>query len=116
MVPEKAIMSPFEISCDEIAQEENAEVRRILIERLGGNLFLERANAKQIDVDMHEHNGMRALFRTEIREPQAWLVCACPSTARVYYMEVPPDTASCEAADRYLRGPALEKARIVGAT
>jgi hypothetical protein len=116
LIPAKAINEPETITTDDIAGEDNAEVRRILIERLGAGKFLERANAKQLDVDVSKFNGTRALFRTDIRTPQGWLVCACPSTGRVYFMECDPNTKTCEEADKYLRGPALESAKLVGAT
>jgi len=116
LVGARAILRPHELTVEEVAAEYNAETRRVLIERMGAGRFLELARAEQVDVDSHRHNGMRALFRTEIREPQGWLVCACPSTGRTYFMEVAPDMKSCEEAAKYLDGPALEGVRLVGAT
>lgn len=57
-------------------------------------------------------NGHRALLRTE---GCCILVCGDPSTGRVYYMEVPPKTKTCQEADQYLnRG--LDQKRQVGRT
>jgi len=72
------------------------------------------ADAKIVDTDVHDHNGMRALMRTR---HGLYLTCACASTGRVYQMEVDPKCATCEEADTYLRGPALQEGtRQVGAT
>jgi hypothetical protein len=70
-------------------------------------------NAQVVDVDTHVHNGLRSLMRTN---HGLYLVCACPSTGRVYHMEVDPQCQTCEGADTYLRGPALITTRLIGAS
>ena len=78
---------------------------------MGTTRYLESVNAECIDTDAHKYNGTRALMRTR---HGTYLVCACPSTARVYHMEVPPGTKTCEKADEYLRGDVT--GRMVGAS
>lgn len=94
-------------------QEQNAEVRRIMIERVGTGKYLEMCNAMPVDIDTHNHNGTRALMSTDTGR---YLVCACPSTGRVYHMEVPPEVITCQQADEYLCGPVMSGGRIIGAT
>lgn len=138
VVPEKAVLAPETITAQEVSAEANAEVRRILLERMGPGKYLAEANATVLDVDLHEHNGTRALMLTHVRAldrnavqfiegrgesrpmtllgEQCWLVCACPSTGRVYHMEVPPGTNTCAEADAYLMSMEGRRVRLIGAT
>ncbi len=106
-VPEAVVMTPDKLVAKEVMTEDNAEIRRIMIERMGPGKFLDDVGAKIIDVDNHHQNGMRSLMRAGAGDGEdevAFLVCACPSTGRVYYMQVPPDSETCEAADTWLSG------------
>jgi hypothetical protein len=106
-VTEQIVMSPETITPEQAMTEENAEIRRIMIERMGTDRFLDGIGAKSVDMDDHEHNGLRSLMKAgEGDSAVAILVCSCPSTGRVYYMQVPAETKTCEAADVWLSGDA----------
>lgn len=111
-VNETIVMSPASQRLDEINNEPNAEVKRIRIERYGWERYLQAMKATVI-----EH------VRDEIRQTDESLmacgdmrvlVCACPSTARVYSLEVPATCNSVEQAQNYLSGGRAR--RIIGAT
>lgn len=111
-VTETIVMSPALQRLDEINNEPNTEVKRIRIERYGWGRYLQASKATVI-----EH------VRDEIRQTDESLmacgdmrvlVCACPSTARVYSLEVPATCNSVEQAQNYLSGGRAR--RIIGAT
>ena len=87
-------------------------MKRIRIERFGWSEYLRATKAKVIE---HVHNEVsqtdESLMECEIGRV---LVCACPSTARVYPLEVPPDCPSVEQAHNFLSGGRAR--RIIGAT
>jgi hypothetical protein len=56
VVPEKVIMHPEDITAEELLAEENAEVRRVMIERMGFERFCSRAKMKVIHTDRLESN------------------------------------------------------------
>lgn len=113
-VPQQVIETPDTMTIEQVDGEQNAEVRRVMIERMGMRKYMTLADAKIVDTDVHDHNGMRALMRTR---HGTYLTCACASTGRVYQMEVDGKCNTCEEADKYLRGPALQEGtRQVGAT
>jgi hypothetical protein len=95
-----AALHPEQLSAIEILQEPNAEVRRIMLERVGCDHVLEKANARLIDSD-HDAGGPRKLVQVS---ESRYLRCRCPSTGRVYLLRVPPTTGSCRAAAAWLAG------------
>jgi hypothetical protein len=116
-VTKQIITAPETLTIEQIHGEQNAEVRRIMIERLGTRTFIERCNPDILDVDDDQHNGSRALMKVRIKDAVfQYLVCACPSTGRVYHMEVPPEVTTCKSADDYLQGPLASVGRQVGRT
>jgi hypothetical protein len=81
----------------------NSEQRRVWIQMVGVEWLVKNANPEILDVDAHKINGHRALmFAKTGRLRYCVLVCGDPSTGRVYYMEVPPKTKTCQEADAYL--------------
>jgi hypothetical protein len=103
-VPEKVVMAPETITIQEIQEEENQEVRRIMIERYGVDKYLGEINAEIVDVDMRGvvGGGARALMREA--NGNQWLVCTDGSTDRVYYMFVPQEIKTCKEAHQTLCG------------
>ena len=106
VVPRHVIERPETITLDEIKSEENAEVRRIMIERYGWPRYLAATGAKVLhvrrnDVDLTDEALMQD------GDGGRHLICACPSTARVYAMRVPREIESCEQAQKWLAGDKL---------
>ena len=111
-VNEQIVMRPETQTLADIHREENVEVKRIRIERFGWNQYLRASNAKVIEHVRNEISQTdESLMECEIGRV---LVCACPSTARVYALEVPPDCSTVEQAQGFLSGGRAR--RIIGAT
>ena len=111
-VGEQIVMRPETQCASDISAEQNAEVKRVRIERFGWTRYLRDVKARVIehvtnavsntDESLMDCDGMRVL------------VCSCPSTARVYSLEVPGDCPSVEQAQNYLSGG--RSRRIIVAT
>lgn len=112
IVNEQIIMSPQTQSLVDIRNEMNADVKRIRIERFGWVRYLSRCHAyviehKRNDISQTEESLMQ-LYQMRV------LVCACPSTARIYAMQVPKSCKTVDEAQHYL-SHGLNK-RLIGAS
>ncbi|MGE4198637.1 MAG: DUF6745 domain-containing protein [Phycisphaerales bacterium] len=104
LVSQRVIEAPETITVEEIAShKDQPEIRRVLIERYGWQRYLQDAGATVID---YRRNDIEATREALIRSPngETVLVCACPSTARRYALEVPPTTRTCVEAQDWLSG------------
>jgi hypothetical protein len=100
-VNEQIVMQPGTQTVEEIRGEENEEVKRIRIERFTWERYLKESNAKRIHCRKNDIEGtLESLYETP--DGIKTLVCACPSTAKVFALEVEPSIATCDAAQRYL--------------
>ncbi len=102
-VPEKLIMSPQTVIYDDIISEENAEVRRCYQEVLGSEQFANILGIESIDIKTDKAGNELVLFRTRERDKFAgdhiyFAKVICPSTARAYFLCVPPQIKSVEEA------------------
>ena len=101
IVPEKVACTPESLTVEEVGAEENAEVRRVMIERFPGGPagYAETAGAKCIDRDFRKRHiadkapAPRALF--EFPDSSKWLVGTDGSTDRSYWMPVHQDAKTC---------------------
>jgi len=94
----------------------NSEQRQVWIRMVGIEWLIKNAKPEILDVDDHKINGHRALMLVQDeRTRYCVLVCGDPSTGRVYYMEVPPKTKTCQEADAYLN-LGLDQRQQVGRT
>lgn len=96
---------PETLTATQILTERNAEVRRVMIERLGVERFLQDAQAEVLDED-RDAGGQRQLLRVPLPEDEP-LVCVsvrCPSTARHYLIRVPPTMRRCHDAVAWTAG------------
>lgn len=104
LVDEQIVMRPETQTTDQILNESNLEIRRIRIERFGWDRFLAEINAECIDKrDNFIENTKETLFRCEQLDSTV-MVSHCPSTGRIYALEVPDTVATCEEAQLYLSG------------
>jgi hypothetical protein len=100
-VTEQIVMWPDTQTLAQIHGEKNEEVKRIRIERFGWPKYLEQCGAKVIHQRPNAvENTREALMRTS--QGMTVLVCHCPSTARVYALEVDPAIETCEQAQNWL--------------
>ena len=105
VVPDRIAFNPETITVNEILNEQNVEMRRLLLERVGREWFYENARAEVLDTDT-DVGGPRRLLRVPFDRGEDF-VCVevrCPSTARKYLLRVPPQTNSCAQAAAWLAG------------
>lgn len=104
-VSHRIAFEPQSITSDEILRESNAELRRVMIERMGYLEFAEQAGAKRLDSDQ-DPGGKRELLKIQLEddEPLVGLSCFCPSTGRQYFLRVPPKTKTCHQAAAWMAG------------
>jgi hypothetical protein len=104
-VEEHVIMAPGKITVAEVRAEENAEVRRVLIERMGASRYLFETGAKVIDTDVESvRKGAAPRVLLADDRGDKWLVGTDGGTKRVYYMPVPRNAATCRQAHRAIAG------------
>ena len=104
-VTRQIAFAPETLTAPEILQERNAELRRLMIERVGFEQFLRECRPTVIDRDQ-DAGGVRELFRVPL-EGDEDLVCVsvrCPSTGRHYLIRVPPTMATCHQAVAWTAG------------
>ena len=87
--------------------EENAEIRRIIIKQVGYEKICSELNAVEID-SWREYcllkiDGAKTMYKgdsyyTETRETLVFLKMTCPSTGDIHILRVPPEMTSAEAA------------------
>jgi hypothetical protein len=94
-----------ELKAKEALQEKNAERRRIMIEQIGADRFMQEANATILDRDK-DAGGNRELLKVPLDgdEPMVCLSCLCPSTRRHYFLRVPPTVTTCHQAAAWMAG------------
>ncbi|MEM7015133.1 MAG: DUF6745 domain-containing protein [Verrucomicrobiota bacterium] len=115
-IDERIAFDPESLTAKEALAETNAEIRRVMIERMGYLRFAQEAGAKVLDEDT-DPGGTRQLLKIDLDEdePLVGLSCSCPSTQRQYLLRVPPSTNSCHDAAAWLAGyddPSLYKPKI----
>jgi uncharacterized protein DUF6745 len=94
-VNEQIIDRPETLEAEQVLKESNAEIRRVMIERLGLDRFLTRAKAQPIHMDDH-----RSLYKIVVKddEPIVAVKVQCPSTGQIYFLRVPPQIDRCDKA------------------
>ncbi|MCA9108177.1 MAG: hypothetical protein KDA83_22420, partial [Planctomycetales bacterium] len=107
---------PDKITSKQVLAEKNAELRRVMIERMGYLRFSQEVGAKTLDEDT-DAGGKRQLLRIEMAddEPLVGLACRCPSTDRQYFLRVPPTIETCHQAAAWMAGfedPTLYRPQI----
>jgi hypothetical protein len=89
----------------DILNLENVELRRVLIERLGYDTFLQQVGGLVRDRDQ-DAGGERQLVYVpfEDDEPLMVLKVTCPSTGHIHLLRVPPHMRSCHQAAAWIAG------------
>ncbi|MBP5976253.1 hypothetical protein HW132_26865 [Brasilonema sp. CT11] len=93
------------ITGQDILNVENVELRRVLIERLGYETFLQQVGGLIRDRDT-DAGGERQLVYIpfEDDEPLMVLKVTCPSTGHTHILRVPPYMRSCHQAAAWIAG------------
>ncbi|HWI58139.1 MAG TPA: hypothetical protein VNZ22_12995 [Bacillota bacterium] len=104
-VTERIAFHPEQLTAKEALAERNAELRRVMIERMGYLRFAKQAKAKILDEDQ-DSGGPRQLLSIDLHEdePLVGLSCFCPSTRRQYFLRVPPKMKTCHQAAAWMAG------------
>jgi hypothetical protein len=115
-VNERIAFHPEQLTAKEALEERNAEVRRVMIERMGPLRFVKEAKAKILDED-RDRGGIRQLLGINLQEdePLVGLSCHCPSSGRQYFLRVPPTMKTCHQAAAWMAGfddPSLYRPEI----
>jgi hypothetical protein len=92
VVPAMAVLAPERFDVRRVLTEGNVELRRALIELYGFERFVRDAGAMCLHAE-----GDRALYRVNLPgdEPLVLVKVTCPSTARAYFLRVPPTITRC---------------------
>lgn len=104
-VSERVAFHPESLMVEEILAETNAEVRRVMLERVGFERFFQHAHAEVLDQD-RDPGGERRLLCVPLPqdEPLVCLSVFCPSTGRRYVLRVPPTIRACRQAAAWMAG------------
>lgn len=105
LVDERVVFRPETIHGKEVLATANAEVRRVMLERVGMERFLADVEPTVMDRD-RDPGGERELLRVPMSGDED-LVCLsvrCPSTARHYLLRVPPTMTRCHQAAAWIAG------------
>ena len=111
-VDEKTVLYPHKLTVSEILNKDNQEEKRICIERFGWEKFLQKSKPEIIDEGENEIEQTHEILAKI--DDMTVFVGACPSTGRIYVMEVPPSTRNRLDAKKYLTNKDPKK--CVGAT
>jgi hypothetical protein len=104
-VTERMAFASDSMTGQEILNLENVEMRRVLIERLGYEKFIEQVGGLIRDRD-RDAGGDRQLVYIpfEDDEPLMVLKVICPSTGHTHVLRVPPDMQTCHQAAAWIAG------------
>ncbi len=105
MVSAQVALHPQTITARQVLREQNVEVRRVMIERMGPQRFIREAHPDLLDLD-EDAGGQRALLRINLgrEEPLVYLQVQDPSTGRQYLLRVPPTMTTCRQAAAWVAG------------
>jgi hypothetical protein len=104
-IDERIAFHPDQIAPSEVLVEANTERRRVLLERIGLDRFMDEADVQVLDED-RDPGGLRRLFRVPLPGDED-LVCVmvhCPSTGGRYLLRVPPAMKTCHQAVAWTAG------------
>lgn len=116
-VDETVVMYPTTQNIADIVGDQNLERRRIRIERYGWPKFLRDAGATVIDKQVNDLDGgtYEVLLSAESMTESRIFAVTCP-TGRLYCLEVPIETGTCQEARQYLNTGVPEDSLSMGRT
>ena len=96
-VPSWIIKTPELITAKKVLAESNAEIRRVMRDKMGLPKFFQEAHPTILDSDVDGGGQARRLLRIETDNDDPWMVVEvkCPSTGHDYLLRVPPDSTTC---------------------
>ncbi len=103
-IDERIAFRPELITAEEVLGEQNAERRRVLLERMGLEKFLQAVKYTVVDADTDPGGDRRLLELRFTDEDLRVLAVTCPSTGRNYFIRVPPYVNGCHEAAAWIAG------------
>lgn len=105
------VTNPESITAVEVKAEQNLELRRIMVQRMGYQKYFDAIGAKVLDMDSLTLAGSacRVLMRDSLGDK--WLVGTDGSTSRIYTMAAPREVTTCRQAHEAISG--FEESRLV---
>ena len=88
-----------------VDKEQNAEARRVMMQRMGPKKYMLESGAECIDYSAGlglQGSAPRALYKT--KDGSKWLTGTDGSTRRLYWMPVPTEVKTCSEAHRSISG------------
>lgn len=101
-VDEQIVMRPETQTIEQIRGEQNAEVKRLRIERYGWDRYFDEIDARLIDERTNDIEGTKEFLLEG--DGMKVLLCVCPSTGKEFTLEVSEDIQTCFDAQNYLSG------------
>jgi len=104
-VNDQIAFSSQSLTGQDILNMENVELRRVMIERLGYETFLQQVGGIVRDQD-RDKGGERQLIYIPLDddEPLMVLKVTCPSTGHIHILRVPPYMRSCHQSAAWIAG------------
>ena len=111
-VNEKIVMRPETLTISEINNENNQDIRSVMINRFGWSKYLSQSKAKCVDFRDNEVEGTKeALYESPLGGMR--LVVTCP-TGRIFALGVRDNIKTCAEAQLWLGGG--KKFNVIGRT
>lgn len=98
------LTNPERITVDSIRKQNNAELRRIMVEKMGLDKYLAASETRLIDMDSLTLEGSATRALVEDGEGDRWLVGTDGSTKRMYFMPVDKNAETCVEAHNRIAG------------
>lgn len=103
-VTEQIVLRPETLTIPQIQKEDNAEVRRVMIQRYGASKYLEESGAEMVHVDQRTVKGGACRMLVKDANNGKWLVVTDGSTGRTYHLPVPEAAMTCHEAHNSIAG------------
>jgi len=101
-VPQRAVEQPEALTASEVLQQPNAEVRRVMIERLGADRLMAMAGGEVLHQDHDSLGHPRRLLRLTLPDDEAIVMVEVQNstpepdgTLKPYLLRVPPAMRTC---------------------
>lgn len=104
-VSDRIVFEAQSITGQDILNTDNVELRRVLIERLGYEKFIQQVGGLIRDRD-YDAGGERQLIYIPFEDDEALMVLKviCPSTQHTHILRVPPYMQTCHQAAAWIAG------------
>jgi hypothetical protein len=101
ILPDWVIERPEEITVEKINKEDNTEVKRVMVERMGWERFIAESKATVLD-ERYNDRDLQYERLYKLPDDSSRFECSDPSTGRKYFLGVPNEIRNCEEAQNWL--------------